>query len=72
MPTENRPAHIHVKVSHPSARSLTTQIYFAGDPWNEKDSLVDRRLIIPLERERSGGETVWNGAFDFVLEGTRD
>lgn len=28
-----RPAHIHFTVSHPSFRSLTTQIYFEGDPF---------------------------------------
>lgn len=28
-----RPAHIHFTVSHPSFRTLTTQIYFEGDPF---------------------------------------
>lgn len=28
-----RPAHIHFTVSHPSFRSVTTQIYFDGDPF---------------------------------------
>ncbi len=28
-----RPAHIHFTITHPSFRSLTTQIYFEGDPF---------------------------------------
>jgi catechol 1,2-dioxygenase len=28
-----RPAHIHFTVSHPQFKSVTTQIYFAGDPY---------------------------------------
>ena len=28
-----RPAHIHIKVSHPDYEVLTTQIYFLGDPY---------------------------------------
>jgi protocatechuate 3,4-dioxygenase beta subunit len=28
-----RPAHIHIKVSHPDYEVLTTQIYFQGDPY---------------------------------------
>jgi protocatechuate 3,4-dioxygenase beta subunit len=28
-----RPAHIHFTISHPGYRTLTTQLYFAGDPF---------------------------------------
>jgi catechol 1,2-dioxygenase len=35
-----RPAHIHFKISHESARPLTTQIYLSGDPWLESDVVV--------------------------------
>jgi len=28
-----RPAHVHLTVTHPGFASLTTQIYFAGDPY---------------------------------------
>lgn len=31
--TSWRPAHIHFTVSHPRFRSVTTQIYFEGDPF---------------------------------------
>ena len=32
-PNAWRPAHLHVTVTHPGYRPLTTQIYFAGDPY---------------------------------------
>ena len=35
-----RPAHIHYKVSAESHRSLTTQLYFQGDPWLDRDPFV--------------------------------
>lgn len=27
-----RPRHIHFKVGHPATRTLTTQVWFEGDP----------------------------------------
>ena len=32
-----RPAHLHLKVSGAGLRPLTTQLYFAGDPYNAAD-----------------------------------
>jgi protocatechuate 3,4-dioxygenase beta subunit len=32
--------HIHFKVSHPGYQELTTQMYFAGDPWIEHDEEI--------------------------------
>ncbi len=37
-----RPPHIHVKVHKPGYPSLTTQIYFAGDPLNDRDLILQR------------------------------
>ncbi len=33
-----RPAHIHFRISGEGQQDLITQIYFKGDPYNEKDS----------------------------------
>jgi protocatechuate 3,4-dioxygenase beta subunit len=44
-----RPPHIHYKVRAPSGRSITTQMYFAGDPLNDKDRLLAR--LSPAERK---------------------
>ena len=35
-----RPPHIHFRVSKLGYRELTTQMYFAGDPLNEKDLIL--------------------------------
>jgi protocatechuate 3,4-dioxygenase beta subunit len=58
-----RPKHIHFTVSHASRKSLTTQLYFEGDPQNTKDTLVKTSLIIPLKKV----EGALLGAFDIVL-----
>jgi protocatechuate 3,4-dioxygenase beta subunit len=64
--TWTRPRHIHYIVSHPSRRSLTTQLYFEGDPDNKTDPLLKPSLIIPLKR-RPGAGTGYEGTFDIVL-----
>lgn len=56
-----RARHIHVKVQRPGGRVLTTQLYFPGDPGNERDGLFRPELAM---RIRARGE----GAFDFIVE----
>ncbi len=58
-----RPAHIHVKVHVESSERLTTQLYFADDPWNDGDPWFDPALA--LAPEEVGGEQ--RAAFDFVV-----
>lgn len=48
-----RPAHIHVKVHSRGCRPLTTQLYFAGDPYNEGDAWIRQSLVMNPQR-RSG------------------
>ena len=55
-----RCAHIHVKVSAPGFKPLTTQLYFPEDPFNATDKWFDQRRLIRYV----GNE----GRFDFVLE----
>jgi protocatechuate 3,4-dioxygenase beta subunit len=57
-----RPSHVHVKVSAPGYRTLTTQLYFEGDPYNDVDPFIDKSLIMKL---RGGGAKL--ATFDFVL-----
>ena len=61
-----RPGHIHVKLSHPKAQSLTTQIYIDGDPYINDDAVgaVKDALIVTLDRSGGDGATC---SFDFVL-----
>ncbi len=56
-----RPAHVHVIVSHPGYRTVTTQLYFAGDPYlPPNDSCTscgsdDPARIIALTPRAGGG-----------------
>lgn len=61
-----RPGHIHVKLSHPAAQSLTTQIYIDGDPYIDSDPVgaVKDQLIVTLDRRSGDGASC---SFDFVL-----
>ena len=58
-----RTRHIHVKVQAPNQRVLTTQIYFPGEPGNQRDGIYSRELELEL-REDANGKV---GLFDFVL-----
>ncbi len=62
--SQYRPAHIHVKLSAPGKRLLTTQLYFPGDPYNEIDPFIDKSLIMQLETEYYGPELA---RYDFAL-----
>jgi protocatechuate 3,4-dioxygenase beta subunit len=59
-----RPAHIHAKVRAAGHRELTTQLYFAGDPYNDGDPFIEPSLVMS-HRVADG---VRRAAFDFVLE----
>ncbi|MGH7230178.1 MAG: hypothetical protein ACREJU_02315 [Nitrospiraceae bacterium] len=55
-----RPSHIHFKITHPDFRDLVTQMYFAGDPHQEKDYILNKvsdteraRVIVAMEQPRS-------------------
>ncbi len=68
-----RPAHLHFMVSKPGYAPLTTQMYFAGDPYLGPDdpcgvcSSDDSTLIVELTETRHAGETAYRGSFDIVL-----
>lgn len=68
----SRPPHVHSKVSHPGYRELTTQMYFAGEPLNADDRLLNAldateqaQVVVAFEPGRAGG--VPEGRFDLVL-----
>ena len=66
-----RPPHIHFKVAAPGFRSLTTQLYFAGDPLNDKDRILRaipadvRQLVISKFTPAAGGAL--QGRFDITI-----
>jgi protocatechuate 3,4-dioxygenase beta subunit len=58
-----RPRHLHVKVRARGHASLTTQLYFKGDPYNAGDKFIHASLIMTLRRAAVGKLA----RFDFVL-----
>jgi len=66
-PTQWRPAHIHYMVSSPGYKTLVTQLYFEGDPENEKDSFIKPSLIIAPQAVTLPQGRFLLGTFDIVL-----
>jgi catechol 1,2-dioxygenase len=73
---DNRPAHYHFIISQPGHQPLTTQIYFAGDPFlGPKDSCppptcnsADPGRVISFADKSISGKTLLAGSFDAVLK----
>jgi protocatechuate 3,4-dioxygenase beta subunit len=59
-----RPAHIHLKLSAPASKVLTTQLYFDGDKWNEVDKAYRKSLTIRPTDSKNGSK---KASFDFHL-----
>ncbi len=71
-----RPAHIHLIVTQPGYRPLTTQIYFKGDPYLAPNDACgsgcasdDTGRVIELRKEEKMGAEFLAGTFDIVLQG---
>lgn len=65
-----RPAHIHFLLTHETARPLTTQVYFDGDPYIDCDVVgaVKASLITKIERHLDGdGHPYATCTYDFML-----
>lgn len=60
-----RTPHYHVKVTPPGGRTLTTQLYFPGDPGNARDGLFKPSLQMRVGKAAAGT----TGRFDFIVEG---
>lgn len=62
----HRPAHIHVRLEADGFTPLTTQVYFAGDPWLEHDVVGACRPSLVTKLEPTNG-TGYACRFDFVV-----
>ncbi|MEK7468154.1 MAG: twin-arginine translocation pathway signal protein [Planctomycetota bacterium] len=62
-----RPSHIHYLVRAPGYQDLVTQLYFEGDPMNEKDAFIRKSLIIKVAEHKAAEGTYERGTFDVVL-----
>lgn len=61
-----RTRHLHVKVyATPTARPLTTQLYFPNEPGNARDGIFNPRLLLALQQTPAGQL----GQYNFVLGG---
>jgi len=61
-----RTRHIHVKVQAPDGPVLTTQLYFPGEPENDRDGIFSPELLLADVRDTGGAR---RGSFTFVLGG---
>jgi protocatechuate 3,4-dioxygenase beta subunit len=61
---QSRTRHIHVKVQPRGGPVLTTQLYFPGEPANDRDGLFDAALLMDVSEIGDGRAA----AFDFVVE----
>lgn len=62
-----RPPHVHYLVRARGYRRLVTQLYFRGDPHQERDPFIKPSLIIDLERVETPRGAYRRGTFDIVL-----
>ncbi len=73
-----RPGHIHLKLSAPGMRPMTTMLYFRGDPWIDDDSIFSVREDVTLTLTRHDDpaelsaraltQPFHTGVFDFALD----
>jgi protocatechuate 3,4-dioxygenase beta subunit len=59
-----RTRHYHIKVQAPGQGILTTQLYFPGEPANERDRIYDGALLLDLTQDAA----TKLGRYDFVLD----
>ena len=63
-----RPAHLHLLVSAPGHRTLTTQLFFTGDPYLGNDVASADKPELTLDPQPTGQGTEIRSDRDFVLE----
>ena len=66
-----RPAHLHLRVTHPGHRSITTQLYFQGGDWVDTDvaTAVKPELILDPKPDAEGNNVVEYG---FALDADKE
>lgn len=62
-----RPSHIHYMVQAAGHKSLVTQLYFEGDPYNTKDQFIKKSLIVKFQDRKIGDQQAEFGNFNIVL-----
>ncbi len=62
-----RPSHIHYMVQAAGHKSLITQLYFEGDPYNTKDQFIKKSLIVKFAEKKISDQNAEIGNFNIVL-----
>ena len=78
VPYPGRTPHIHFAVAAPGLPPFVTQMYVAGEPLNERDSILQgvrdpaarARLIVPLRPAPEVAQNSLAASFDIVLDST--
>ncbi len=60
-----RTRHIHVKITPPGGAMLTTQLYFPGEPANNRDGIFSPQMVMQIQKTANGEV----GTFNFVVQG---
>ena len=76
VPYPGRTPHVHFAISGPGIDRLTTQMYLAGEPLNQRDGLFNRvrdpgaraRLLVELAPAPNLEAAALAGRFDIVLD----
>jgi protocatechuate 3,4-dioxygenase beta subunit len=55
-----RTRHIHVKVTPPNGKTLTTQLFFPDEPANSRDSIFSARNVLAIRQAGDGEEATFN------------
>lgn len=61
------PLHIHLRIDHPAAHGIETEIFFADDPRVEQNNPTFQQLSITLQPVTTTDGAVWQGVFPIVL-----
>jgi protocatechuate 3,4-dioxygenase beta subunit len=59
-----RTRHIHVKVRAPNGPTLTTQLYFPGEPRNQSDGIFNPGLVVTTQDLADGHVALFNFVVD--------
>jgi protocatechuate 3,4-dioxygenase beta subunit len=74
VPYPGRTPHIHVKLRHPSFGEVTSQLFVAGEPGNERDFLYQslaeaerKEVELRLQKPAAGEPVAWVAERDLVI-----
>jgi protocatechuate 3,4-dioxygenase beta subunit len=65
--TDPPPLHIHLRVDHPQARGIETELLFAGDPQLQPGNQLQATLVITPQQTTTASGPVLHAQFDLVL-----